>query len=208
MFREFIDRHYLYSKETEMTKKIMVLSATLAMALFGILGCAAQEYKIGDTGPAGGTIFYVRADAPKGEWRYLEAAPADLLDAEWGAYEKDIGGTEERIGSGKKNTELIVAKLKELGESGRAAQLCAEYETNGYKDWFLPSKDELELMYLMYKNLKANSWGDFRDDEYLDLYWSSSEVESTRAWLQGFSNGSTDRNSKDDSYYVRAVRAF
>jgi hypothetical protein len=187
-----------------MTKKMMVLSATLAMALFGIAGCAEKEYKIGDTGPAGGIVFWVRADAPKGEWRYLEAAPADLPEAAWGAYQKGIEGTEERIGSGKKNTELIVAKLKELGESGKAAQLCAEYEANGYRDWFLPSTDELVLMYLMYKNLKTNSWGEFKET----YYWSSSQYYSDNAWGQNFAYGRRGYGGRDDRSSVRAVRAF
>jgi len=40
----------------------------------------AKEYKIGDTGPAGGIIFYVREGSVPGAWRYLEAAPQDFPD--------------------------------------------------------------------------------------------------------------------------------
>jgi hypothetical protein len=196
-----------YIKETEMTKKMMVLSATLAMTLFGIADCAAQEYKIGDTGPAGGIVFWVRTDASKGEWRYLEAAPADFPKAEWGAYEKNIGGTTRHIGNGKKNTELIVAKLRELGETGKAAQLCDEYELNGYKDWFLPSRDELNLMY---KNLQSKGLGNFKDNEW---YWSSLEGDRTYAHYQCFyTNGEwagyQSVVGKIRANPVRAIRAF
>ncbi|MDR1179733.1 MAG: hypothetical protein LBK44_04445, partial [Spirochaetales bacterium] len=99
------------------------------------ISATGTAYKIGDRGPAGGIIFFTMGGSG---WRYLEAAPADLPDAEWGPDDVDIA-TETRIGSGKKNTELIVAKLRELGETGMAAQLCAGYEVNGFKDWFLPS---------------------------------------------------------------------
>jgi hypothetical protein len=140
-----------------------------------------------------------------GGWRYLEAAPRDLPQAQWGAHGKAIDGTAETgIGSGKKNTERIVAKLKEWGESGRAAQLCDGYEVNGYKDWFLPSKDELDLMY---KNLKAKDLGNFKDEGY----WSSSQYGSTNAWCQYFGDGGgqyTPGVGKRGTTSVRAIRAF
>jgi hypothetical protein len=134
--------------------------------------------------------------------RYLEAAPADLPDAEWGAYKEYIGGTETRTGSGKRNTDIIVAKLKELGESGKAAHSCAEYELNGYKDWFLPSRDELDLMY---KNLKKKELGNFKNE----YYWSSSEYgPSNYAWNRYFGHGDPGRNSRYPTGCVRAIRAF
>jgi len=43
----------------------------------------AQNYQIGDTGPAGGFIFYDRGDSSD-SWRYLEAAPAEFeFEANW-----------------------------------------------------------------------------------------------------------------------------
>jgi hypothetical protein len=173
-------------------------AAAVGRAGYMKIAAPGTEYKIGDTGPAGGIIFYTMGGSG---WRYMEAAPEDISDAEWGADREDISGTETRTGSGKKNTERIVAKLKELGESGRAAQLCAEYELNGYGDWFLPSKDELDLMY---KNLKAKSLGNFGDG----TYWSSSQRDSRFAWFQSFGNGNRDNYLRLGRKSVRAVRAF
>jgi hypothetical protein len=82
-----------------------------------------------------------------------------------------------------------------------AAQGCAELTTGGYSDWFLPSKDELDLMY---KNLKARGLGGFTDD----LYWSSSEGNTNYAWSQSFSDGSQYGINKSSTDRVRAVRAF
>ena len=57
-----------------MKKTLLVLFALLLI-------CAslyAVDYKIGDEGPAGGVIFYDKGEYSDG-WRYLEAAPADLV---------------------------------------------------------------------------------------------------------------------------------
>jgi hypothetical protein len=62
---------------------------------------------------------------------------------------------------------VFVAALKVKGEIGKAARLCEAFTNNGYKDWFLPSQDELKLMY---KNLNEKGLGSFIND----WYWSSS----------------------------------
>jgi len=160
-----------------------------------------KTYKVGDFGPAGGIIFFDRGFISDG-WRYLEAAPAGTdFPAQWGAYEKDVAGTGTAVGSGKHNTQRIVERLKALGENNCAAQICVGMEINGYKDWFLPSKDELDLMY---KNLKQKGLGGFSNN----WYWSSSQSFNKHACYQSFSDGVQDRNYKDIAHSVRAVRAF
>ncbi|MDR2094802.1 MAG: DUF1566 domain-containing protein [Treponema sp.] len=160
----------------------------------------AKKYQIGDTGPAGGIVFFDKGVYESG-WRYLEAAPQDFPAVQWGAYGTVVGGTDTGIGSGKGNTELIVQKLKKLGEQGRAAQLCAALDAGGYTDWFLPSRDELNLMY---QNLKKKKLGGFLNG----WYWSSSENSYYYAWYQSFSDGSQSNYDKDNPDSVRAVRAF
>jgi hypothetical protein len=159
-------------------------------------------YKIGDTGPAGGIIFFDKCAFESG-WRYLEAAPYDFKNVLWGM--AVMYGTKTDIGSGKWNTELIVKELKRLGQSGDAAQLCAALDVGGYKDWFLPSKDELNLMYI---NLKKKGLGGFSDSSY----WSSSESHPHSAWGQMFSvrdfGYQYSNYNKFMELSVRAVRAF
>jgi hypothetical protein len=123
------------------------------------------------------------------------------FNAQWGAYQKTVGGTDTAIGTGKRNTELIAAFLRRTGERNRAAQLCDSLVFEGYDDWFLPSKDELDLMY---KNLKAKGQGEFGNG----LYWSSSGYDINGAWGQDFSGGRQPANLKDSTNSVRAVRAF
>ena len=159
-------------------------------------------YNIGDTGPAGGFIFYDKGNNTGG-WRYLEAAPSDLGKAQWQSAPRYVDGTKDNIGSGKQNTQLI-------GDSSRATLLCQQYNLGGFRDWFLPSKAELDLMYI---NLKLKDLGNFSDD----FYWSSSDSSSTAlirwdsAWSQRFNDGHQDGGRTDNkikSYSVRAIRQF
>jgi hypothetical protein len=163
----------------------------------------AAEIRVGGPGPAGGIVFYDKGIYSDG-WRYMEAAPRDLGTAEWGPYET-VGGTGTAAGNGKRNTELIVNRLRQLGESGRAAQLCDAYSYGGYSDWFLPSEDELDLMY---RNLAAKGLGGFNTTENYQWYWSSSEYNTDIALGQRFSDGLQGGTFKNYTHSVRAVRAF
>ncbi|MBU4502160.1 MAG: DUF1566 domain-containing protein [Nanoarchaeota archaeon] len=91
--------------------------------------------------------------------------------------------------------------LNSHSETDRAAQLCDALNYGGYTDWFLPSKDELNLMF---KNLKVNGIGGFADDDY----WSSSVEDAGDAWNQYFLDGTQYGNDMDLKRWVRAVRAF
>jgi hypothetical protein len=71
---------------------------------------------------------------------------------------------------------------------------------NGYSDWYLPGKDELNKLYI---NRLAIGGFVFNDD-----YWSSSEVDNFNAWAQYFSNGNQYTPGKGNYRHVRAVRAF
>ncbi len=167
-------------------------------------------YIIGDIGPAGGYIFYDKGSYSDG-WRYLEAAPAgnEWRAKVWGGYGTEVGGTGTAVGTGASNTEKIVAKFGNAEPYERnidyAAKLCADLVvTKGgvtYDDWFLPSRDELNLMY---QNLKKNNLGGFSEDNY----WSSSEYYAYFAWYQHFSDGNQDGNDRYRSSRVRPVRAF
>lgn len=181
---------------------------------------------VGDIGPAGGYVFYVNADANTDGWKYLEAAPADteLTHTQWGDIDVLVGGTKPGIGSGADNTQIIVDKLEDYNEGNYAAFICYNLTVSNdnlvFDDWFLPSKDELNLIY---ENLYDNepSLGGFSEFNY---YWSSTEFgyDTTCAWGQVFYDGSdveeypfppgyqspSQKDSEEDVYSVRAVRAF
>jgi TolB-like protein len=160
-----------------------------------------KEYKIGDAGPAGGWIFYDKGRVING-WRYLEAAPTETeVQLKWGAYLKKVSETGTVIGTGKQNTQIIVKYLQNTGESGKAAQYCDSLVVDGYDDWFLPSKDELNLIY---QNLKTKGLGEFS----AAFYWSSSQLDRSDSWVQHFKNGRHGGGGKHGTFLVRAVRAF
>jgi TolB-like protein len=164
-----------------------------------------EEYKIGQKGPAGGIVFFDKGDYSNG-WRYLEAAPLELeFTARWGASGRSVQGTHTAVGTGKRNTQFINEfLLNTTKETMTASQLCNTLNFSGYRDWFLPSNDELDLMY---KNLKQKGLGGFSND----WYWSSSQYDENRTWGQHFSNGTqrVDFNyGKNTTFLVRAVRAF
>ena len=195
---------------------LLVLFAGICAALFAQNADRQtggnKTYKIGDIGPAGGIIFFDResysdddADGLAGNWRYLEAAPAGTeFSAAWGAYNHNVNGTGHTVGSGKSNTQFIVEQLRILGESGCAAELCAKLNYRGFTDWFLPSKDELDLMF---KNLKQKNAGNFAPKT---SYWSSSQANKECAWYQNFDNGRQYNygNYKYAAFMVRAIRSF
>ena len=88
-----------------------------------------------------------------------------------------------------------------------AISLCSNLTLGGYSDWFLPSKYELNLMYLYIgqgNTGPGGNVGNFSDN----FYWSSTDDGVNYAWGQLFSNGFQGYYDKNSTGYVRAVRAF
>jgi DUF1680 family protein len=165
---------------------------------------SSEGYRPGDTGPAGGFIFYENPNYAKDGWRYLEAAPFDQsAGAKWGCFRTPLEGARgTAVGTGEQNTRDM---LKGCAEPGTAAHLCADLSVNGVGGWFLPSRDELALMY---KNLKAAGLGDFRDGGVVDnfSYWASSQQTTDMAAHIDFAD--LGRQHGDDKDFPRRVRAI
>jgi len=137
-----------------------------------------------------------------GEHHGLIAATADQSTGiVWAikAYESTSvpGGTLETLGSGSANTEKIITQNG--AGTTYAAGLARAYSGGGHDDWFLPSKDELNKLYI-----NKVAIGGFADGNY----WSSSEYDASIAWRQYFDDGDQYVSYKYDYGSVRAVRAF
>ena len=145
----------------------------------------------------GGIIFYLDGTGQHG---LISATSDQSTGAQWGCYGTSIPGTSTALGTGQANTTLIV---NGCSEADRAARICNDLVLNSYDDWFLPSKDELSLMYA-----QKTAIGGFNNANN-NPYWSSSGDGDYGAWYIDFSYyGSAGIYGKNNSSNVRAVRAF
>jgi hypothetical protein len=127
----------------------------------------------------------------------LIAAPSDQGGAPWGCSGTEISGADgTAIGTGAQNTIDI---MNGCSEAGIAARLCGDLVLGGYSDWYLPSRDELNQLYI-----NKVAIGGFASNNY----WSSSEFDNIDAWPQYFGSGSQNYDFKIYYFDVRAVRAF
>lgn len=152
-----------------------------------------SEYSIGEF-LYGGYIFYIDETGEHG----LVCAQSDQsIIAPWGS-SAPSGAAGRVVGTGYKNTTDIVLGCP---EDGIAAKICNGFEMNGFNDWFLPSINEL---FLMYTNLHSKSSGNFEDQ----FYWSSTQ-DNYGAWVVSFQYGSKSNQNRDkNEVRTRAIRAF
>lgn len=151
-------------------------------------GIVAYIYEPGDPGFVNGAVHgLIATEVGVGvrPWRANE----DLL----------TGAIGTSLGSGADNTEKIVDTygVNPLGPK-YAAFYCLYLEDNDYADWFVPSKDDLNKLYL-----NRVAIGQFA----ATFYWSSSEVSNT-AWIQNFATGVQSTYAKSGVFEVRPVRYF
>ena len=149
----------------------------------------------------GGIVAYILQPGDPGysaiEQHGLIAATSDQsAGVVWGCSGTFQGATGFLLGTGRNNTEII---YQNCGTSGNASAVCKSYSGGGFTDWYLPSKDELNKLYI-----NKSAIGGFASG----FYWSSSEDGSSYAWYQDFASGVQDNYPKGYTYYVRAVRAF
>lgn len=163
-----------------------------------ILSMKPADSLIGKT-YLGGFIFYVDDQNSTGMIVSSEDVTASTT---WGCNSSNISGTDSAaVGYGAQNTSLIVqACTDQFG----AAYQCDNYvDPNGFTDWYLPSEQEL---YLVYQKLYLKGLGAFEDD----YYWSSTQSDFSAASAQHvlFIDGSISYSSKANTHRVRAVKNF
>ena len=165
------------------------------------LSFTTLNLSIGDT-YLGGIIAYILqpgdpgydVNVPHG----LIATPSDLGPGiQWDCVGTPISGADgTAIGTGNQNTIDI---MNGCPTAGIAARICGDLVLGGYSDWYLPSKDELNKLYL-----NRIAIGVFASSGT----WSSSEFDDTNAWYQSFGNGFQGGGWKGGPGSVRPVRAF
>lgn len=157
----------------------------------------------------GGIIAYIFQPGDPGyiagQTHGLIAAPSDQsTSVTWQNGTAIItGATATVLGSGESNTSLIVSAQ---GSGNYAAKLCSDLVLNGFDDWYLPGKDELNKLY----NSRV-AIGGFTSKEY----WSSTEINTTFAYAYSFQpdhikgpEQTTMDSGKANLFRVRAVRSY
>ena len=188
-------------------KKAMLILLVAAAVVSLFVSCKnepeVKTYKVGETGPAGGIVFYVNPNAEKDGWTYLEAAPSDLEEKyKWGS-DGDYG-TSKEVGTGKSNTEkLLAAKAEDSSLSFPAAEACDSYSQGDKTDWFLPSIDELKTLNKVLK--ETSSTAQFPSET---MHWSSSQESDTNTYYLTSSGGISEISGSLSSINVRPVRSF
>ncbi|MDP5126275.1 MAG: DUF1566 domain-containing protein, partial [Algoriphagus sp.] len=164
------------------------------------LPSSGDTHTIGES-YGGGIVFYVYDNGKHG----LIAATSDQSTGiRWYGGTKTITRARaDGVGAGLKNTAIIIANQGAVDGAAFAATVCNEYSVTvggvTYGDWYLPSKHELNLLYLQKTVV----------DGFAGInYWSSTEGGSDTAWFQSFFNSYQGNGGKTNTYYVRAIRAF
>jgi len=144
---------------------------------------------------AGGIIYYIDGTGRHG----LIVSANDLPEKmPFGCPDREVFANS--LSDGTVNTILI---NKYCGTE-TAADRCSRYDAEGYKDWYLPSIDELALLFK--SQLPPGLFTG-------DIYWSSTECRDCRrkfvSWVLDFKNaGERVTMYKEKKAHVRAIRKF
>lgn len=155
----------------------------------------------------GGIVFFVYDNGLHG---LISAVDDQSLGIQWyNGTLRVTGASGNGLGAGARNTAIIIAEQMPDDQLGNfAAKVCADYSVtvNGvtYGDWYLPSRYELNLLWLQ-SNVNGGVISGFSKFSY----WSSTEYHAADVWNQNFFTGSQDVDDpKSNELYVRAIRAF
>ena len=159
----------------------------------------------------GGVIFHLWKDA-QGVEHGLIVDKVDLSTSQvWSNIDQTlIGPSAQSSWDGLSNSNAIIGQA---GHTNSAAALCLNSTNGGQSDWYLPSIDELSLLWHSRFNVNK-SLSTIGGATVLPIsadYWSSSEYDFYHAWTFNFYNGTAEGDVigiKHSTFYVRAVRAF
>ena len=155
----------------------------------------------------GGVIFHLWKDNAGVEHGLIVALTDQSISQAWSnVTSAAIGTSAQSSWDGLSNSNSIVGQA---GHTSSAAKLCLDLVSGGQSDWYLPSIQELNMLWNNYYTVtRALSQISGATQLSNSVYWTSSENISSNAWYFNFYDGYTFTSDKYNPYCVRAVRAF
>lgn len=149
----------------------------------------------------------------EGETHGIIIAPVEqVFEAQWGCQGTAVTGTSTKVGFGRSNTEKVLAFHDALpnfylnptqchpdNDGSVAARLTIDFANGGFKDWFMPSLEEMDFLYQ-----NRDKIGGFSNVEY----WSSCETNAANACVMSFITGEKLSMPKSQIRRVRVIRFF
>ncbi|AZD86562.1 hypothetical protein C4K14_3738 [Pseudomonas chlororaphis subsp. aureofaciens] len=149
---------------------------------------AIGEYWPGEGGVNGG--LFQGGDRPY----YLIVPTGEDVEAdlEWGGYGQELDGAKSPW-DGQANTAYLASSNREHDHP--AAQLCANFERDGHKDFYLMARREATFLEATVPGLFAKR-----------LHWTSTQYSADTAYTMDFVDGWLGLNAKSDVRVARPVR--
>ncbi len=164
-----------------------------------------RHFRVGDYAH-GGVVFWIDESGEHG----LVCDTTDIRILSWDEGEsRRTFSHRDGIWGGEANTLLILAQqANDTIEGLSAASLCSLTNTGGYGDWYLPSRSELELMFINSDKITSTSIAMGGSGFQNHYYWSSTETRFDTAWAIYFVDGNQINFTKGSLLPSRAIRAF
>lgn len=157
----------------------------------------------------GGVIFHLWKDNAGIEHGLILALTDQSISQVWsnGAFTSINAAAALSPWDGLNNSNAIIGQDN---HTSSAAKLCLDLVAGGQSDWYLPSIQELNILWTNYYSVvKTLTQISGATQLVNSTYWSSTETGGDYASRFSFLDGAVYRNlNKLNSMYVRAVRAF
>jgi len=173
---------------------------------------ASYKYEIGEyVNSEAGVIFHRWLSKSPGTepasgtvQNYLVMSVNNAGNATWGLNGTNVTNCESTW-NGLSNTNAIAAAG---GLSTDAAGVCLAYSNLGKSDWYLPSIDELNKIWINRRDVAQGLIVASASPLLLTKYWSSTEYDKNTSYLQEFSGGNVSSDNKSNLSVVLPVRTF
>lgn len=155
----------------------------------------------------GGVIFHLWKDNAGLEHGLILALTEQAIGQAWSnVLSTAIGVSAQSFWDGLSNSNAIVGQP---GHTSSAAKLCLDLVSGGQSDWYLPSIQELNMLWNNYYTVERSLSTIAGAQQIIKAeHWSSSEYDNLQSWSLCLLNSNQNIHSKNDALYVRAVRAF